>query len=719
MLVPVRRLLAALIVIALLHGQSLSAVAAKPVPDDPPQVKEAMQRAGELLQAKKFDEARKAFEAIAAAHPKCDIAARARLGIVNTYREQGKLAAAIPALELVLAKDEHASLASVQKAQPLLVKAKKAATLPLVKAKKFDDAIAELRRIVDDKQTTPAGARAALIEIAIRQVDAGQIKEAIATYRDLLKLPPLGDRERLADLAELTRLDPSAVGEIGAFIRGHAAAPRDYLALARDYEGAAYVRLKRPDDAAASFAAALAYPDVPFHAVRLAMIGKADVMFLKNDRDGAVAVYRELLKRPALPATIPPGRRAGEMTYRDRDRLEDLNRLAGIAAGMDVTAESALFLDNIREVKGVSLGNRAPKSDVLYAIQSSPPHLAAPVRKEAPRYNGTYLYSLYLKENPGVVPKLTLEQVDAQLAKGGPLRPFATSDFSKKVAAAISADAPMADYLRPLLGGDFQSAAQAAWRHSRLARRKSDRDNWIEGVVVAIGCADQSRATRAESFYNWANPDSKAAKAKGAAPPDPLTGYLGLPALPYETDNAALAAAAAAEINRRDNVIGLYTALAKALPDNDAAIYGTHSDQAKTDYEIYLWRTTGRAAADLAELPSRLEHAGANKLFVVSPQSRQLAGMIEPTAPMGAYFRLLFNGEHQAAARLAWKNAEEARRARSPQYFGWTLAVALAARCHDQEQNGRAAKFIPWVEANMGKKGEPATPNPLADFLKE
>ena len=456
-------------------------------------------------------------------------------------------------------------------------------------------------------------------------------------------------------------------------------------------------------------------------AVRLAMIGKADVMLLKNDRDGAVAVYRELLRGDPtkVPATIPPGRRTGEMTYRDRDRLEDLNRLAGVAAGLDLTAETALYLDNIREVRSVSLGNRAPKNDVLYAIQSSPPHLAAPVRKGAPRYNGTYLYSLYLKENPSVVPKLKLEEVDAQLAKGGTLRPFATSDFSKQVAAAISADAPMADYLRPLLAGDYQAAAQAAWRHSRLARRKSDRDNWIEGVVVAIGCADQSRAARAESFYNWANPDSRAAKAKGAAAPDPLTAYLGLPALPYETDNAALAAAAA-EINRRDYAFALYPTLANALPDNDAAIFGTNADHVETNYQIYLWRTTGRAtAADLAELPSRLAHAGANKLFVVSPQSRQLAGMISPTAPLSDYFRLLFNGEHQAAARLAWKNAKETRPAGPAQYYRWTFATALAARCHDQDRGGRAAKFIPWAEVNMRTGGKPDTPNPLADFLKE
>ncbi len=113
-----------------------------------------------------------------------------------------------------------------------------------------------------------------------------------------------------------------------------------------------------------------------------------------------------------------------------------------------------------------------------------------------------------------------------------------------------------------------------------------------------------------------------------------------------------------------------------------------------------MWRTTGRAtAADLADFPVAWHSAGANKLFVVSPQSKQLAGMIAPNAPMGAYFRLLFAGDHRAAARLAWKNAEDAKRFRTRRYFTWVFAAALAARCHDQEPDGRAAKFVQWAGA--------------------
>ncbi len=156
-------------------------------------------RAAESVRAKKFDEARKVYDGIAAEHPQSDIAAQARLGVANAYREQGDLPAAIPVLEQVLAADEHAALASVQKAKALLVEARSRIAASLAKAKKLDEAIAELRQTVTDKRSTPAGVRAALVEIAIRQAGV-KPKDAIATYRELLKMPPVGDRERVADL---------------------------------------------------------------------------------------------------------------------------------------------------------------------------------------------------------------------------------------------------------------------------------------------------------------------------------------------------------------------------------------------------------------------------------------------------------------------------------------------------------------------------------------
>ena len=114
-------------------------------------------------------------------------------------------------------------------------------------------------------------------------------------------MPPVGDRERVADLRALTRLDPSAVGESAQIRRGTPRVWARLPGLGTGLRRGGLLRFKKPDEASASFAAALAYANVPFQAVRLAMVGKAEAMLLKNDRDGAVATYRELLRRDTEP----------------------------------------------------------------------------------------------------------------------------------------------------------------------------------------------------------------------------------------------------------------------------------------------------------------------------------------------------------------------------------------------------------------------------------
>ena len=105
--------------------------------------------------------------------------------------------------------------------------------------------------------------------------------------------------------------------------------------------------------------------------------------------------------------------------------------------------------------------------------------------------------------------------MDAQLAKGGDLRPFVTSAFSTEVAKRISAAAPIGDYLRPLLSGDYRSAATVAWRKARGTSNEAERKNWVGAVALALACEDQSRARRAAAFLNWVYPESKQAKAAG------------------------------------------------------------------------------------------------------------------------------------------------------------------------------------------------------------
>jgi hypothetical protein len=375
-----------------------------------------------------------------------------------------------------------------------------------------------------------------------------------------------------------------------------------------------------------------------------------------------------------------------------------------------VTPEVVTYLNYVEKVPDISLSSYAPKNDVLYAVQTGR-------EGESVRFKGTDRYKKFLQETTGQAPKEKIDAVDVQLAFGGTLRPFVTSPFSKDVAKRISATAPMAEFLKPLLAGEYQTAARSAWRKARTVKFPEARNNWINAVVLAIACQDQSHAGRAAAFFNWANPDSKPAQALSAKA-DPLTDYLGLPELPYQA-TAGEMAAAAADLNDRKNMANLYSRIVyPVLPDNDVMCIAT-GDRPENNYARYLWRTTGRAPeAQVAAIRTRLVHGGDGKPFVVSEQSKKLARMISDEAPMGDYLKLLFGGDHQAAARLAWKKAVAAKQSNRLIYAVWVDAVVFAVRCHDQTTGGRAADFADWTKGMLrGPDGLPVAANPLAAFL--
>ena len=77
----------------------------------------------------------------------------------------------------------------------------------------------------------------------------------------------------------------------------------------------------------------------------------------------------------------------------------------------------------------------------------APAILSQPRGKEGLAIPGTDRYPRIPQGNAGECPRQTRDELNAQLAKGGPLRPFVTSDFSRKMAAAVAADARIADYV--------------------------------------------------------------------------------------------------------------------------------------------------------------------------------------------------------------------------------------------------------------------------------
>jgi tetratricopeptide (TPR) repeat protein len=684
---------------------------------DAEQVAAKTAQAQKLERQGKYEEARAIYQEVAATHPQGDEAAKARWAIAQSHKAEHKIGMAVPALELIVADRAGATPKLFGQALTMLANARFAMAADFAKAKKYDAAIAALRPMVDDERFTAAKVRSAMRQIVRYDLARGKPADAIATYRSLLSKPSVGEKERLEDMGALAELDPAEVAEFDKFIKAHPVSPPAILAQAHYEKGRIYLQLSQTDKAVAAFDAALAVKGVPFIWARLALVGKATAEVQNKDPTGAVAIYWSLLKQP--PPKPPPkpkmapnlaGGPPPKKVYIGRDRLSDLERLIATAPGLDVTPQVVTYLNYVENVQDVSLSSYAPKNDVLYAVQTGR-------EGDGVRFKGTERYEEFLQETTGQAPKEKLDAVDVQLAFGGELRPFVTSPFSKEVAKRISPSAPLAEFLKPLLAGDYRAAARFAWRKARTAMFPKVRDNWINAVVLAIACEDQSRAGRATAFFNWVNPDSMSAKAVGAKA-DPLSDYLGLPELPYQVTRSKMAAAAA-DLNNRKNMNRLYKRIvARVLPENDVLLTAT-GDGPEKNYQRYLWRTTGRAPEALvAAVRARVVHGGDDKPFVVSEQSKKLAGMITDKAPMGDYLKLLFGGNHQAAARLAWKKSVAAKQSKGPAYAAWIDAVVTAVRCHNQMIGGRAADFADWTKGKLlGPDGLPVAANPLAAFL--
>ena len=665
---------------------------------DAKQLAAVMKKAGQLQKDKKYAQARVIYQDILAANPKGPAASAARFEIARSLKGEGKIAQAAPFLEKILADRADSSPAVIDSSRAMLAEARMAVAADFTKANQFDAAIAALGQIVDDKRFTDPEVRGALLAIAANQRAVNRTGDAIKTYRTLLGKPETGDEERLDDIVALTAISPSSVGELDAYLKSHPATSRANIIRAHLESGRAYWRLKQPDKATAAFDAVLAIERTPFASTREALIGKADVAMLKNDRAGAVAIYRDLLRRPVKTAN-------GE--YGQEERMHDIERLIWLAPDSDVTEEVAAYLSHLQPGGSVRLSSAAPKNDVLYFMQVAAKDLPEALER----------YAQYLRQTTGRATWDDVGAVKAQLTKGGAGRPFVTSDFSKAVAKRISGDAPMGDFLRPLLSGAYQAAANAAWRRARLAWDESDRNAWISVTCLAIACQDQYRGGRATAFWKWVYPDA-ADTSKNPVKPDALADYLDQSPLPYQP-SAKDVAAAAAHLNTLKFMSAFNEDLlvSRALPDNDVLLLINDAKDAERRYRIYLWRTAGRfTAAQLAAVATQLAKGGSDRPFVVSDQSKKLASLISDKAPLGGYLKLLLTGDYQGAARFAWKNARAANS--SFGYESWIEPIAIAVRLNDQTIGGRESEFRNWTKGTLkGPDGRPVKANPLAEFL--
>ena len=689
-------------------GPSPSPAAATPAPakpDAPPaklelndatQIAAAMEKASQFQLAKKYEEARAIYQQILTVQSKGEAVAAARWQIAQSYKAEGKLALAAPFLEAILADKLESPPAITTGAQAMLAEARMSIAAGFIKAKRYDAAIATLQQTVDDKNSSPAAVRAAMLAIARDQLAWKKPAEAIATYRLLLAKPPIGDNQRLDDIIALLALAPDSVGDLEAYIKSHPATAIANRARALRETGLAYQRLKQFDKAAAAFDAVLALKGLPFDDVRQALVDKAELTLAKGDRAGAIAIYRGLLTRPTA-------------FYRPEFRLEDLERLIALAPNLDVTDEVAAYVNHSAHYGDINLSSAAPGNDVLSALTAR--YVVSAVDR----------YADYLRKGTGRALPSELEIVKTQLTKGGTARPFLTSQFSKELAKRISSRAFMGSYLKPLLSGDYQAAARVAWHHARLVQTTvDDRDNWINMVALAVACQDEYRGGRAASFLKWADPDAPVTAANKNVVPDALAEYLDDSPLPFHPSDKDMAAAAAQLGLNQVSPVSLLDPsrlVQRVLPDNDVLVLALHAPEAVDRYRFHLWRTTGRCtAAQLAAVAKQIKSGGSERPFVVSEQSKQLATMVGGKGWMGTYFKVLLSGDYRGAARFAWARARASNGGSI--YDNWVDAVATAIRCRDQAVGQRDADFVRWTQGKLlGPDHKPVIENPEAAFL--
>lgn len=409
------------------------------------------QKADKLAEAKKLREARVAYQKIIAAIPNSSAATRARVAIARIHLAEGRSLLAVKFLESELEGNPNLPLAEVAalRANAGLMVLEHSRVLG--KSGKLDEANEVLDQILEREGTSGSLARWVLIQKAQNYFMAKRSRDAVAVYHQLLKRSEASDSERLQDIVALTAIAPQEVKVYQEFIDERPAAEATILAKAR-YEMARTYRKLDNERLAFTILDEMiaAKTKTPERWIGLALVEKAEIFLEQGDEPRTLSLYRAALDRPWRPGVLAS------------DRLAAIHRLLDLDSDEDVSGDVANLMSHVTDLSDVNLGNAAPVNDVL-----------AMGAHDATTASILMRYKRHLRATAGRATKGQLDTIAAQLNQGGDARPFVVSKLSKRVAEQISADAPLGEYLKPLLSGNHQLAAQVAWRRARLARDES------------------------------------------------------------------------------------------------------------------------------------------------------------------------------------------------------------------------------------------------------
>jgi hypothetical protein len=184
----------------------------------------------------------------------------------------------------------------------------------------------------------------------------------------------------------------------------------------------------------------------------------------------------------------------------------------------------------------------------------------------------------------------------------------------------------------------------------------------------------------------------------------------------------AIPDAALAYVRVSSDPIKAAFALQFLLPGDDVALcVGLTAQQVLDVRKTELRRSTGRLAPGvLTALAHQLTKGGDDRPLRISDEARALAAKLADAgtntgtnadvgtnAPLAGFLQPLLVGDYKAAFRYAYTQAKVAET--DAEYILWINAAAGAIRCADQCYNGRALRFIQYVNGTTDT-------NPVADL---